>query len=67
LLPNNYYWNAINNSLPYDKRLCMQNLWIRGRELGVKEPKSFFAELDQICTDTLEKTKALEALVSLHY
>jgi len=45
----------------------MQNFWIRGRELEVKEPKSFFIELDQIFMDTLEKTKALEALVSLRY
>jgi len=45
-LPSNYYWNAINNSLPYDKRVYMQNFWMRGEELGVKEPKRFFAELD---------------------
>jgi len=45
----------------------MQNFWIRGGELRLKESKSFFAELNQIFTDTLEKTKVLEALVSLRH
>jgi len=45
----------------------MLNFCIRGKELRVKEPKSFFIELNWIFINILEKIKALEALVSLYY
>jgi len=40
---------------------------MKGKELGAKEPASFFAELDYTFTDTTENIKALETLVGLRY
>src|ERR1700761_199180 len=62
-----YYWDTIYDSLPYAKRARMRNFWEKGGESGYKDPEEFFTALERTFSDTTEKTKALEALVSLRH
>jgi hypothetical protein len=45
----------------------MRNFWEKGGDLGSKDPEEFFAALEKTFSDTTEKTKALEALVTLRH
>jgi hypothetical protein len=66
-LSRDYYWDTIYDSLPHAKRTRMRNFWEKGGDSGVKNPEEFFTALEKTFSDTTEKTKALEALVSLHH
>jgi hypothetical protein len=64
-LPDAYYWDLINDTLPLRKRGRMRQFWMEGGPGGKKRPGDFFAEITRTFSDTLETTKALLALISL--
>lgn len=62
-----YYWDTINDSLPYTRRARMRSFWEKGGDSQRRDPEEFFAALEKTFSDTMEKTKALEALVTLRH
>jgi len=66
-LPGAYYWDCINDSLPYDKRARMRSFWGSGGTSEARNPVEFFTELESVFADSMEKTKALERLVKLRH
>lgn len=66
-LSRDYYWDAINDTLPYIKRARMRNYWSKGGDSEIKDPEEFFAALERTFSDTTEKTKALDSLISMRH
>jgi hypothetical protein len=64
---HDYEWDTIYDSIPYTRRARMRNFWEKGGDSGAKDPEDFLAALEKTFSDTTEKTKALEALVTLRH
>jgi len=66
-LPNEYYWNAIYDTLPGRERARMRHFWEKGSAEKGKDPEAFFAQLENVFADTNEQAKALEQLTTLKH
>jgi hypothetical protein len=66
-LPENYYWNAIYDTLPSRERARMRHFWEKGSTTNGKDPEGFFKQLEAVFADTNEQAKALESLSSLKH
>jgi hypothetical protein len=66
-LPENYYWNAIYDTLPSRERARMRHFWEKGSTENGKDPEGFFKQLEAVFADTNEQAKALEALSTLKH
>ena len=65
--PGDFYWDAIYNSLPFERRARMQSHWMSGGADGTKDVGGFFTALGNTFSDKLEKSRALDALISLRH
>ena len=57
----------MNDYLPHEKRARIRGFWEKGGPNKDKNPEAFLAEIERIFADSIEKTIALEKLISLKY
>jgi hypothetical protein len=66
-LPDEYYWEAIYNTLPARECSRMRHFWEKGHPTKGKDPEAFFAQLEEVFADTNEQAKALEQLTLMKH
>lgn len=66
-LPDDYYWDAVYNTLPARERGRMRHFWEKGHPTKKKDPEAFFAQLEEVFADSNEQAKALEQLTHMRH